>query len=106
MQVRVQGRIEKIQKEEAESPTRMKTSLFRTCTNKVIITFQKHFANTRKKGGGGAAAPSPPPLNPPMVLKPYTCQDFTCYVLGQNNLLSQCLTSPRCINDTLYCYLG
>ena len=41
----------------------MKTSLFRTCSNKVTLTFHKHFENTRKKGG---AAPSAPPLNPPM----------------------------------------
>ena len=45
------------------SPPRMKTSLFRTCSNKVTLTFHKHFENTRKKGG---AAPSAPPLNPPM----------------------------------------
>ena len=58
-----QGRIQKIQKEGAETLTlpqlRMKTSLFRTCSNKVTSTFQKHFENTRNKGGRGPLGPSP-----------------------------------------------
>ena len=54
-----QGRIQNIQKEGAESPARMKTSLFRTCSNKVTLMFQNHFENTRKKGGRGPLDPSP-----------------------------------------------
>ena len=37
----------------------MKTSLFRTCSNKVTLVFQKQFENTRKKGGRGPLGPSP-----------------------------------------------
>ena len=37
-------------------PLQMKTSLCRTCSNKVTLTFQKHFKNARKKGGHGPLA--------------------------------------------------
>ena len=40
-------------------PRRMKTSLFRSCSNKVTLTFQKHIENTRKKGGRCPLGPSP-----------------------------------------------
>ena len=36
-----------------------------TTSNKVTLTFQKHFENTRKNGGVGRG-PLGPPLNPPM----------------------------------------
>ena len=66
-----QGRFQKIQKEGTETPTPsllwMKTSLLRTCSYKVMLTFQKHFEIARKKGA--AAALSAPPLNPPMTSK-------------------------------------
>ena len=64
-----QGRIQKIQKEGAEYPAWMKSSLFRTCSNKVTLMFQKHFENTRKKGWG--TAPSAPSLNLPMASDAY-----------------------------------
>ena len=41
-----------------------------SCSNKVTLTFQKHFENTRIKRG--ASAPSAPPLNPPMEFKQTT----------------------------------
>ena len=53
------GGSRKFRKRGPRPPPRMKTSLFRTCSNKVRLTFQKHFENTRKKGGGGAFGPSP-----------------------------------------------
>ena len=41
-------------------PPPVKTSLFKTCSNKVTLPFQKHFENTRKRGGGhGPLGPSP-----------------------------------------------
>ena len=40
-------------------PPRMKTSLFRTCSNKVTLKFQKQFENTRKKGGPRPPRPHP-----------------------------------------------
>ena len=43
------------------SPPQMKTSFFRTCSNKVTLMFQKHFENSRKKGGHGPLGPSPNP---------------------------------------------
>ena len=55
-------------------PPGMKTSLCRTCSNKVTLKFQKRFENTRKKAGGGGrrdATPLVPPLNPPMTTKEY-----------------------------------
>ena len=61
--IQLQGRIQKFQKEGAQSPTlpppRMKTSLYRTCNIKVTLAFQKHFENTRKTG----EARPPPPLS-------------------------------------------
>ena len=47
--------------------SRMKTSLFRTCSNKVTLTFQKDFENTRKKGG---------PLLGPSPKSAYDCCVF------------------------------
>ena len=69
------GGSRKIQKEGVETPTltphpptpQMKTTLFRACSSKVTLTFQKHFENTRKKRG--AAAPATPPLNLPMKVE-------------------------------------
>ena len=49
-------------------PPRMKTSLLRTCSNKVTLTFQKQLESTSKRGGGRASAP---PLNPPMLTMIY-----------------------------------
>ena len=65
-----QVRIQINQKEEAETPTlppplRMKTSFFRTCSNKVTLTFQKHCENARKKGGPGP--PRPPAPSAPLL---------------------------------------
>ena len=65
----IQTRIQEIHNEGAKTPTlppphphpRMKTSLFKTCSNKVTLAFQKHFENTVKKGDCGPLAP---PLNP------------------------------------------
>ena len=58
------GGSRKFRKRGLSPSTGMKTSLFRTCSNKVTLTFQKHFENTRKKkkGGGGGGLRSPRPL--------------------------------------------
>ena len=65
------GGFRKFRKREPRTPPPllwMKTSLLRTCSYKVLLTFQKHFEIARKRGGG-AAALSAPPLNPPMTSK-------------------------------------
>ena len=65
----IQRRIQKIQKEGPSPPPspllpppppNENFTVFRTCSNKVTLTFQKYLENTRKNGGGGGGGAEPP----------------------------------------------